>query len=118
MSTNRLQRAHRSTKIPNSKLRPAPAPSAAAAARADADAEDDAHFRRNRHQGKDKAYAPGDFAGAAQRRPLEGFTVCLTGISEEKVRARRATPRLTSSANLWTWPGTWAPVCSWTSRAR
>lgn len=84
MSTNRLQRTHRSTKIPNVKLRPAPAASRATE-RARADAEDDAHFQRLRDRGSTSgAHSAHDFATA---QPLQGTVLSFTGLPDEKVRA-------------------------------
>ncbi|PKI82708.1 protein kinase activating protein dpb11 [Malassezia vespertilionis] len=82
MSTNRLQRTHRSTKIPNAKIRPVPA-RRALSERAIADAEDDAHFQQIHDKGTiHGAHTQSDFAGA--QRPLRGVVLCLTGITEEK----------------------------------
>ena len=60
MSTNRLQRTHRSTKIPNVKLRPVPV-STASRERQRADAEDDAHFQATRDHGTTRGHI--EFAG-------------------------------------------------------
>ena len=81
---NRLHRSHRSTKVPNVKLRPAPAPAAQSAA-ADMDAEDDAHFRETRDRAATRgAHSAADFHGEALR-PLRDLVMCFNGISE-KVR--------------------------------
>ena len=82
MSTNRLQRSHRSTKIPNAKLRPPPARPQRTASSTDAD--DDAHFRALRDRGTTEgAHTHADFFGVP---PLHGITLCFTGLSDEKVR--------------------------------
>lgn len=81
MSTNRLQRTHRSTKIPNAKLRPVPV-ARGVSERAAADAEDDAHFQRIRNHGATAgAHAPADFAAS---RPLRGTVLSFTGILDDK----------------------------------
>ncbi|WFD48987.1 protein kinase activating protein dpb11 [Malassezia furfur] len=81
MSTNRLQRTHRSTKIPNAKLRPVPV-ARGVSERAAADAEDDAHFQRIRNHGATAgAHAPADFAAS---RPLHGTVLSFTGIMDDK----------------------------------
>ena len=82
--SNRLHRAHRSTKIPNAKLRPPPpaAAAGAAAAASAADAEDDAHFRAVRARGTTRgAHTHADFVSAP---PLAGTTLCFTGLADEK----------------------------------
>lgn len=84
MSTNRLQRTHRSTKIPNVKLRPVPV-STASRERQRADAEDDAHFQATRDHGTTRgAHTAQDFLAS---KPLQGVVLSFTGITDEKVRA-------------------------------
>lgn len=84
MSTNRLQRSHRSTKIPNVKLRPAPlrtAPDEASVAAA----EDDAHFRATRDRGVTHgAHRAADFAADRALRPLQGIVLSFTGVEEKR----------------------------------
>ncbi|GAC95611.1 hypothetical protein PHSY_003187 [Pseudozyma hubeiensis SY62] len=94
---NRLARAHRSTKIPNVKLRPAqrglddPASSSSSSTKRSRlqdelqdDLEDAAHFRRMRDDGHDHgAHLDADFIGTSAR-PLKGAIISITGLSEVK----------------------------------
>ena len=98
---NRSARAHRSTKVPGVKLRPAPSDADAGgsgsakrarrdASRADAD-EDAAHFRalRDAQRSREEQLGPegSETARDWAERPLRGATLCMTGLgSEEKVR--------------------------------
>ncbi|EPQ32485.1 uncharacterized protein PFL1_00679 [Pseudozyma flocculosa PF-1] len=97
---NRLSRSHRSTKIPNVKLRPAAAPdtnastsssgpSSSKRSRAHNDArdhlEDDEHFRQLRDDGVDRgAHIDADFIGGSAR-PLRGAIISMTGLGEAKL---------------------------------
>ncbi|WFD00978.1 protein kinase activating protein dpb11 [Malassezia yamatoensis] len=82
MSTNRLQRTHRSTKIPNVKLRPVPHKCSIQES-VRAAAEDDAHFHQLQRTGLDQgAHSAQDFHSS---RPLQGITLSFTGIVEDKV---------------------------------
>ncbi|WFD32956.1 protein kinase activating protein dpb11 [Malassezia sp. CBS 17886] len=81
MSTNRLQRTHRSTKIPNVRLRPPPVRQHTSD-RERAALEDDAHFRELRDHGVAAgAHSDADFA---TRLPLHGVVVSFTGLGDEK----------------------------------
>ncbi|WFD45241.1 protein kinase activating protein dpb11 [Malassezia psittaci] len=82
MSTNRLQRTHRSTKIPNVKLRPVPH-NRSIQESVRAAAEDDAHFHQLQRTGLDQgAHSAQDFHSS---KPLQGITLSFTGIVEDKV---------------------------------
>lgn len=99
---NRSAKRHRSTKVPNVKLRPAPVGTSASHDRrrqeAEAEREDLAHYRRlreNQRAGKKRATESdeeGDdddddnHANDDDRGPLLGCVICMTGIVEEKVR--------------------------------
>ncbi|TKY90521.1 hypothetical protein EX895_000519 [Sporisorium graminicola] len=88
---NRLARAHRSTKIPNVKLRPAQRDSAASSTRRSRqqneildDREDAAHFRQLRDDGHDHgAHLDADFIGSSAR-PLKGAIISITGLGDSK----------------------------------
>lgn len=96
---NRSARAHRSTKIPNVKLRPAQRESATTTAssskqhqnklsrqRGDLldDREDAAHFRQLRDDGRDQgAHLDADFIGTSAR-PLKGAVISITGLGDSK----------------------------------
>lgn len=95
---NRSARAHRSTKIPNVKLRPAQrglAESISASSSSSNkrsrqqddlldDREDAAHFRRLRDDGHDHgAHLDADFIGSSAR-PLKGAIISITGLSDLK----------------------------------
>ncbi|CBQ67692.1 related to DNA topoisomerase II binding protein [Sporisorium reilianum SRZ2] len=88
---NRSARAHRSTKIPNVKLRPAQRDSAATSAKRSRqhdelldDREDAAHFRRLRDDGRDHgAHLDSDFIGSSAR-PLKGAIISITGLGDTK----------------------------------
>lgn len=75
-STNRWHKSHRSTKIPNVKLRPAPPLKRTH----DAEAEDDAHYRKTRATTTARAHTHADFVGHA---PLQGVVLCFTGIPDK-----------------------------------
>lgn len=94
---NRSAKAHRSTKIPNVKLRPAQRGTASAAESSSSsskrsrrrdelldDREDAAHFRRLRDDGQDHgAHLDADFIGTSAH-PLKGAIISITGLSESK----------------------------------
>uniref|UniRef100_V5F340 BRCT domain-containing protein n=1 Tax=Kalmanozyma brasiliensis (strain GHG001) TaxID=1365824 RepID=V5F340_KALBG len=94
---NRSAKAHRSTKIPNVKLRPAQRGIASAAESSSSstkrsrrrdelldDREDAAHFRRLRDDGQDHgAHLDADFIGTSAH-PLKGAIISITGLSESK----------------------------------
>lgn len=96
---NRSARAHRSTKIPNVKLRPAQKESASSLASSSKqhqnkvarqrnqlidDREDAAHFRRFRDDGHDQgAHLDADFIGSSAH-PLKGAIISITGLGESK----------------------------------
>ena len=91
---NRSAKRHRSTKVPNVKLRPAPAKASERSDRrrqdAAAEREDLAHYRRLREAhrtGKQRADDSDDEEGDDDddRAPLLGCVICMTGIGEEKV---------------------------------
>ena len=75
-STNRWHKSHRSTKIPNVKLRPAP-PSKRTH---DPEAEDDAHFRKTRVTTTARAHTHADFVAHA---PLQHVVLSFTGIPDK-----------------------------------
>ncbi|PWZ02735.1 hypothetical protein BCV70DRAFT_196983 [Testicularia cyperi] len=99
---NRSARSHRSTKIPNVKLRPAaragsqagdgPGESSQTQRRrlklrnaAQDDREADEYFRQLRDSGVDRgAHVDADFIGSSSR-PLRGAVISLTGLGESKV---------------------------------
>ena len=93
---NRSARAHRSTKIPNVKLRPAQIDSTAASLASSFnkrsrqhdelldDREDAAHFRQLRDDGYDHgAHLDADFIGTSAR-PLKGAIISITGLGDVK----------------------------------
>ncbi|SPO42925.1 related to DNA topoisomerase II binding protein [Moesziomyces antarcticus] len=96
---NRSARAHRSTKIPNVKLRPAhlETPDSLASSSKQHqnkvarrrhelidDREDADHFRQLRDQGHDHgAHVDADFIGSSAH-PLKGAVISITGLSEAK----------------------------------
>ncbi|KAJ1030374.1 hypothetical protein NDA16_001283 [Ustilago loliicola] len=97
---NRSARAHRSTKIPNVKLRPAQREadilSSASSSKQQQnriakrrdqlidDREDAAHFRQLRDEGHDHgAHLDSDFIGTAAR-PLKGAIISITGLGDVK----------------------------------
>ncbi|SPO19950.1 related to DNA topoisomerase II binding protein [Ustilago trichophora] len=96
---NRSARAHRSTKIPNVKLRPAQRDSGNSAASSSKqaqnkrsrqqdelldDREDAAHFRQLRDDGHDHgAHLDADFIGTSAR-PLKGAIISITGLGDVK----------------------------------
>ncbi|SPO20864.1 related to DNA topoisomerase II binding protein [Ustilago trichophora] len=96
---NRSARAHRSTKIPNVKLRPAQRDLGNSTASLSKqaqnkrsrqqddlldDREDAAHFRQLRDDGHDHgAHLDADFIGTSAR-PLKGAIISITGLSEVK----------------------------------
>jgi DNA replication regulator DPB11 len=94
---NRSAKRHRSTKVPNVKLRPAPVGTSAASERrrqeAEAEKEDLAHYRRLRElertgRGGDDDSEDDDNdndAGEDDVPPLTGAVICMTGITDEKV---------------------------------
>lgn len=102
---NRSAKRHRSTKVPNVKLRPAPVEKSALKEKRrqeeEAEREDLAHYRRLREAertGKGRAgqadddddndeEEDGGGEGDDDKPPLLGCVICTTGITEEKVRA-------------------------------
>ena len=92
---NRSSRSHRSTKIPNVKLRPA-APQASTSTTGSNskvtkrqravhnDEEDDAHFRQLHETGVDRgAHVDADFIGGSAQ-PLRGAIISMTGLGDAK----------------------------------
>ncbi|PWN49906.1 hypothetical protein IE53DRAFT_122024 [Violaceomyces palustris] len=90
---NRSARSHRSTKVPNVKLRPAIPDSAALSTSSKRqrhrnslqdNREDDQHFRSLRDHGiEDGAHDEADFVGPSAK-PLAGAVISMTGIGELK----------------------------------
>lgn len=109
---NRSAKRHRSTKVPNVKLRPAPVGVSASHTRrrqeAEAESEDLAHYRQLRRKkersGKRRANESGeeddenddDYDKDDDRGPLLGCVICITGVVEERVRRAEEWERKTS----------------------
>lgn len=89
---NRSARAHRSTKIPNVKLRPAAQTDSTASSSKRSrqqhelldDRENAAHFRQLRDDGRDHgAHLDADFIGSSAH-PLKGAIISITGLGDAK----------------------------------
>lgn len=89
--TNRSARSHRSTKLPNVKLRPAPSKSSASNKRERerlAEEEDQLHFRNQILSVNDEEETDAitfEKQAIQNRKPLTGLSLCFTQVGQLKV---------------------------------